>query len=108
MDWMNLILLTIFVGLRATIYVESLYKPALGSQEMKNPDHYTPMQSVAERLLLTRTINAFNAVLIWTKVVKYVGFMPYVKTLLVTLETCWQQYLSFLFMFVVIFLAFVF
>merc|ERR1712182_161118 len=46
-------------------------------------------------------------VLIWTKVVKYVGFMPHVKTLLTTLETCWRQYLSFLFMFLVIFLAFV-
>merc|ERR1719387_3064926 len=89
------------------IYIESLYLPWLGSQELKNPEHYTPMQSVAERLLLTRTINAFNSVLIWTKVVKYVGFMPYVKTLLTTLETCWRQYLSFLFMFLVIFLAFV-
>jgi len=106
-DWINLILLTIFVGLRAMIYVESLYLPALGSQELKNPSHYTPMQSTAERLLLTRTINAFNSVLIWTKVVKYVGFMPYVKTLLTTLETCSSQYLSFLFMFLVIFLAFV-
>merc|ERR1719482_1940601 len=89
------------------IYVESQYMPDLGSQELKNPNHYTPMQSTAERLLLTRTINAFNSVLIWTKVVKYVGFMPYVKTLLTTLETCWRQYLSFLFMFLVIFLAFV-
>merc|ERR1711990_939760 len=76
-------------------------------RELKDPEHYTPMQSIAERLLLTRTINAFNSVLIWTKVVKYVGFMPYVKTLLTTLETCWKQYLSFLFMFLVIFLAFV-
>merc|ERR1711937_734155 len=106
-DWINLILLTIFVGLRAMIYIESLYLPYLGSQELRNPAHYTPMQSIAERLLLTRTINAFNSVLIWTKVVKYVGFMPYVKTLLTTLETCWRQYLSFLFMFLVIFLAFV-
>jgi hypothetical protein len=106
-DWINLTLLIIFVGLRAMIYIESLYLPWLGSQELKNPEHYTPMQSVAERLLLTRTINAFNSVLIWTKVVKYVGFMPYVKTLLTTLETCWRQYLSFLFMFLVIFLAFV-
>merc|ERR1719453_2771622 len=79
----------------------------LGARELKDPEHYTPMQSIAERLLLARTINAFNSVLIWTKVVKYVGFMPYVKTLLTTLETCWRQYLSFLFMFLVIFLAFV-
>jgi len=106
-DWINLILLIVFVALRAMIYIESIYKPYLGSQELKNAEHYTPMQSIAERLLLTRTINAFNAVLIWTKVVKYVGFMPYVKTLLTTLETCWRQYLSFLFMFLVIFLAFV-
>merc|ERR1719454_1119672 len=106
-DWINLTLLIIFVGLRAMIYIESQYMPPLGSQELKNPDHYTPMQSVAERLLMTRTINSFNSVLIWTKVVKYVGFMPYVKTLLTTLETCWRQYLSFLFMFLVIFLAFV-
>jgi polycystin 1L2 len=106
-DWINLTLLIIFVGVRVMIYIESIYLPALGAQELRNPDHYTPMQSVAERLLLTRTINAFNSVLIWTKVVKYVGFMPYVKTLLTTLETCWRQYLSFLFMFLVIFLAFV-
>merc|ERR1719326_2169574 len=106
-DWINLTLLTIFVGLRGMIYIESLYLPRLGSRELKDPAHYTPMQSVAEHLLLTRTINAFNSVLIWTKVVKYVGFMPYVKTLLTTLETCWRQYLSFLFMFLVIFLAFV-
>jgi len=106
-DWINLTLLIIFVGLRAMIYIESGYLPYLGSRELKDPEHYTPMQSIAERLLLTRTINAFNSVLIWTKVVKYVGFMPYVKTLLTTLETCWRQYLSFLFMFLVIFLAFV-
>jgi hypothetical protein len=106
-DWINLILLIIYVGLRITIYVESGYMPKLGTRELQDPEHYTPMQSVAERLLLTRTINAFNSVLIWIKVVKYVGFMPYVKTLLTTLETCWRQYLSFLFMFLVIFLAFV-
>jgi len=106
-DWINLTLLIIYVGVRIMIYIEAIYLPPLGSEQLKNPDHYTPMQSLAERLLLTRTINAFNSVLIWTKVVKYVGFMPYVKTLLTTLETCWKQYLSFLFMFLVIFLAFV-
>merc|ERR1719247_3162183 len=106
-DWINLTLLIIFVGLRVMIYIESQYLPPIGERELKDPEHYTPMQSIAERLLLTRTINAFNSVLIWTKVVKYVGFMPYVKTLLSTLETCWRQYLSFLFMFLVIFLAFV-
>merc|ERR1711977_478356 len=106
-DWINLTLLIIYVGVRIMIYIEAIYLPKLGSEQLKNPDHYTPMQGLAERLLLTRTINAFNSVLIWTKVVKYVGFMPYVKTLLTTLETCWKQYLSFLFMFLVIFLAFV-
>jgi hypothetical protein len=106
-DWLNLILLIIFVWLRGMIYVTALGNPELGEQELVEADYYSPMQDIAERLLLTRTINAFNAVLIWTKVVKYVGFMPYVKTLLTTLETCWRQYLSFLFMFLVIFLAFV-
>merc|ERR1711959_266950 len=74
---------------------------------MGEKNHYTPMQSIAERLLFARTINAFNAVLIWAKVVKYIGFMPYIKTLLVTIETCWKQFMSFLFMFLIIFLAFV-
>jgi len=106
-DWLNLGLLMWFVWLRGMVYVSALSMPELGSKELVEPDYYSPMQEIAERLLLTRTINAFNSVLIWTKVVKYVGFMPYVKTLLTTLETCWRQYLSFLFMFLVIFLAFV-
>lgn len=105
-DWMNLGLLIVFVVLRSMIWLEAMTFE-LGSEELMDPDHYTPMQSIAERLIVARTINAFNAVLIWAKVVKYVGFMPYVKTLLVTLESCWKQYLSFLFMFCLIFLAFV-
>lgn len=79
----------------------------MGEEELENEEYYRPMQAYAERLMEARTINAFNSIFIWGKVIKYIGFMPYIKTLLVTIETCWQQYLSFLFMFLVTFLAFV-
>jgi len=106
MDWLNLALLIWFVVMRTMVWLEAMGF-TLGSTEVMEKNHYTPMQSIAERLLFARTINAFNAVLIWAKVVKYVGFMPYVKTLLVTVETCWKQFFSFLIMFLIIFLAFV-
>ena len=35
------------------------------------------LRSIAERLMISRTINSFNAVFIWGKVVKFIGFMPY-------------------------------
>jgi hypothetical protein len=106
MDWTNLSLLIVWVVMRSLIWIEAI-GIELGAQELLIDDHYTPMQSIAERLMISRTINSFNAVFIWGKVVKFIGFMPYVKTLLMTLETCWRQYLSFLVMFMLIFLAFV-
>jgi hypothetical protein len=106
MDWTNLSLLIVWVVMRALIWIEAI-GIELGEQELVVEDHYTPMQSIAERLMISRTINSFNSVFIWAKVVKFIGFMPYVKTLLMTLETCWRQYLSFLVMFMLIFLAFV-
>jgi len=106
MDWTNLSLLIVWVVMRSLIWIEAI-GIELGAQELLIDDHYTPMQSIAERLMISRTINSFNSVFIWAKVVKFIGFMPYVKTLLMTLETCWRQYLSFLVMFMLIFLAFV-
>lgn len=106
MDWANLGLLITFIVYRVMVWLSAMGID-LGADELMEEDHYTPMQGIAERLIMARTINAFNAVFIWAKVVKYVGFMPYIKTLLVTLQTCWQQYLSFLSMFSFIFFGFV-
>merc|ERR1711977_66143 len=37
-DWINLTLLIIYVGVRIMIYIEAIYPPPLGSEQLKNPD----------------------------------------------------------------------
>jgi hypothetical protein len=106
MDWLNLGCLVAFIIFRVLVWL-SAAGIELGAMELMEADHYTPMQAIAERLIMARTINAFNAVFIYAKVVKYIGFMPYIKTLLLTLCVCWKQYLSFLAMFLLIFMGFV-
>jgi hypothetical protein len=107
MDWANLGLLIGFIVMRVMVWLAAAGID-LGSQELMDEDHYTPMQGIAERLIMARTINSFNAVFIYAKVVKYIAFMPYIKDLVVTLECCWKQYLSFMFMFGIIYNAFSF
>lgn len=104
-DWINLILLMVWIGTRIGIVIDALgFEP--GQAELRDPSTYRPMQGIAERVVESRTINAYNAILIWGKCLKYIGYMPYIKTMVLTLEGCWQQFLSFLFMFIIAFLAF--
>jgi hypothetical protein len=106
MDWANLGLLVGYITIRILVWLEAM-GTNLGGNELMEPDYYTPMQGIGERLMMALTINSFNAVFMWTKVLKYVGFMPYIKTLLVTLESCWKQFFSFLAMYAIIFISFV-
>ena len=41
-------------------------------------------------------INAFNAVLIWAKVIKYIGIVPYVSVVVAVLGRVYKHFLSFL------------
>lgn len=105
LDWINLILLMVWIGIRMSIVMDALGFE-IGKAELNDASFYRPMQSLAERVVAARTINAYNSILIWGKCLKYIGYMPYIKTLVLTLEECWQPFLSFLFMFILAFLAF--
>merc|ERR1719281_1693912 len=79
----------------------------IGVRELTDPYHFTNLQGVANNIRTVRQINAFNAVLIWLKTIKYINFIPYVTTLIWTIRMSWQMLVSFIFIFATTFVGFV-
>jgi len=106
MDWCNLILLMASFAVRASVYI-SAADLTIGEAELRDPTSYTDLQTLAEDVDIARIVNGFNAVLVWGKVIKYVGFMPYIRVLVLTVEGSFRVLFSFLAMFAVGFVGFV-
>jgi hypothetical protein len=105
-DLTNLVLLIVVLGIRIWTYKIS-GDIDVGGNDWNDPLYYTNFQGVADNVKLVRNINAFNAVLIWLKTVKYIDFIPYVTTLIWTIRMSWQMLVSFSCLFLPTFTGFV-
>jgi len=62
---------------------------------MASPGQFTDLSEFAYYITEIRSVNAFNSVLIWTKTLKYVPFIPYVSTMMATIKYSWKFFVSF-------------
>ncbi|CEM23142.1 unnamed protein product [Vitrella brassicaformis CCMP3155] len=114
-DWTNLILILAVFVLRIEIYA------AYGRLDVKYADlGYDASRKdldgtgelvdgfmwLARRIKVSLLINAFNVVLIWSKGVKYLAFIPFVRILVFTVGQSISTILSFSVLFLVLYLGF--
>lgn len=105
-DLTNLVLLIVVLAIRIITYSDAAVID-VGGNDWNDPLYFTNFQGVADNVKLVRNINAFNAVLIWLKTVKYIDFIPYVTTLIWTIRMSWQMLVSFSCLFLPTFTGFV-
>mmetsp|Transcript_84819 Transcript_84819/g.193438 ORF Transcript_84819/g.193438 Transcript_84819/m.193438 type:complete len:540 (+) Transcript_84819:458-2077(+) len=106
MDLLNLGLLVAAFAYRARAS-SFLAGVTVGEAELSDPFAFTDLGAPAEFVQTARLLNALNALLIWAKIIKYTGYFPYVRVLVVTIEHAFVMFLPFLSMFAVIFMGFV-
>jgi hypothetical protein len=105
-DLTNLVLLIVVLAIRIMTYSDAS-EIDVGGNDWNDPMYFMNFQGVADNVKLVRNINAFNAVLIWLKTVKYIDFIPYVTTLIWTIRMSWQMLVSFSCLFLPTFTGFV-
>ncbi|CAD7937629.1 unnamed protein product [Amoebophrya sp. A25] len=103
MDWANLLLLIAYAIMRVMAF------SAAGgdvSATVADQSVFADLTDYAWYIKEMRSWNAYNAVLIWLKTVKYVTFIPYVTIMMGTLKYSWKYFVSFTIIFLSIFLGF--
>eukprot|EP00930_Biecheleria_cincta_P013344 TRINITY_DN11944_c0_g1_i1.p1 TRINITY_DN11944_c0_g1~~TRINITY_DN11944_c0_g1_i1.p1 ORF type:complete len:707 (-),score=112.87 TRINITY_DN11944_c0_g1_i1:203-2323(-) len=109
LDWANMFLLLYGFTLRCLLFADAggagIGKEALAggpsSQEFQNLTGYAASGTTV------RVLNAFNCVLLWGKVTKYLRHLPFVKELVSTVWVAFDLFVPYLLMFLVAFLGFV-
>merc|ERR1719174_1372672 len=105
LDWANLMLLLCQFYVKLINYYEGTeIRP--GMEEKDNYKVYNDMQIFGERIATGRQLNAFNVVLIWLKVVKYVPFLPYQQVLKELFSGSGTLFVSFFCIFIIFFVGF--
>jgi hypothetical protein len=104
-DWANLLLLLCMFYVKLINYYEgTMVMP--GMEEKADYTAYNDMQIFGERIATGRQLNAFNVVLIWLKVVKYVPFLPYQQVLKELFNGSGILFVSFACIFIIFFVGF--
>ncbi|KAF4755600.1 polycystic kidney disease 2-like 1 [Perkinsus olseni] len=99
-DWANLSLLMVAFALRLKALVDAT---SLDLEEAStDTTQYVDLLPIATTVQLTRRIHAFNIILAWLKAIKFLGFLPYVDMLVLTIRKSWQLVMSFLCLFLVL------
>lgn len=106
MDWANMILLLVAFVMRMMTFSEAS-AANLGKAELENKDSFSNLRGLADRVETVKLLQAFNAILLWLKVVKFLRHMPYFKQLIRTVWGAFDLFLPFLLMFSVVFVGFV-
>mmetsp|Transcript_8848 Transcript_8848/g.21540 ORF Transcript_8848/g.21540 Transcript_8848/m.21540 type:complete len:737 (-) Transcript_8848:294-2504(-) len=104
MDWANLILLIVYAIFRVLAF--SAGGGDVDAKAIADQSVFADMNEFAYYIKEMRAYNAYNAVLIWVKTVKYVTFIPYVTIMMHTLKYSWKFFVSFSVIFLSIFLGF--
>lgn len=92
-DWANLILLLYYIVLRIWCLVGAPGNVFKVLADEEGP--FVDMSEFAYYISEMRAVNAFNAILIWTKTMKYVSFIPYVTLVMATIRYSWKLFVSF-------------
>jgi len=104
-DWANLLLLLAHFYVKLlNLYEGSDVRP--GSEEMEDYTRYSSLQVFGERIAIGRQLNAFNVVLIFLKVVKYVPILPYQRVLKELFGASGPLFVSFFVIFIIFFVGF--
>jgi len=106
LDWVNMILLLVGFTLRCLLFADA-GNADIGVEQLDNVDSFQVLTKYASDATTARVLNAFNCVLLWGKVTKYLRHMPVVKDLMRTVWGAFDLFLPFLIMFSVAFLGFV-
>merc|ERR1719265_2226493 len=106
-DWFSLLLMIWMFYVRFQNYIDASNQDLRpGLDEIEDHKFYTNYQIYGERIADARRINAFNMVLIWLKVVKYIPFLPYAKVLYGLFGSSGALFVSFFFIFAIFFVGF--
>jgi len=109
LDWINMFLLLYGFTLRCLLFADaggagigaSALAGGPSTQDFQNLTGYAAAGSTV------RVLNAFNCVLLWGKVTKYLRHLPFVKELVSTVWGAFDLFIPYLLMFLVAFLGFV-
>jgi hypothetical protein len=92
LDWINMGMLLFAFVLRIMVWNEAS-SAAIGVGALKNADAFQSIGGIAERAEQVKLLHSFNAVLLWSKCVKYTKHLPIVKVLV---KTIWNAFALFL------------
>jgi len=106
LDWVNMVLLLIGFTLRMLLFSDAA-NANVGLEQLSNRDSFQNISALASAATTVRVLNAFNCVLLWGKVTKYLRHLPLVKNLIRTVWTAFDLFLPFLIMFGVALVGFV-
>ena len=98
LDWLNLALLVAAFSLRVDVYIRAGSTLSSGIDWLDSSEkNISPaLLSLASEVRLARNISAFNAILVWAKVIKYCSILPYVSILVQTVRSAWQYFVGFM------------
>eukprot|EP00933_Yihiella_yeosuensis_P045323 TRINITY_DN40697_c0_g1_i1.p1 TRINITY_DN40697_c0_g1~~TRINITY_DN40697_c0_g1_i1.p1 ORF type:complete len:710 (+),score=103.00 TRINITY_DN40697_c0_g1_i1:101-2230(+) len=106
LDWVNCGLLGFGFIMRILLFLDASKNP-VGKKELENEDTFVNISAMAASAANVRLLNAFNCVLLWGKITKYLRFLPLLKALARTVWSAFDLFLPFLIMFFFAFLGFV-
>jgi len=78
----------------------------LGAAQLENPDVFSSIRDLASKAELVKLLHSFNAVLLWSKCVKYTKHLPIVKVLVKTIWDAFSLFLPLMFMFTIALIGF--
>jgi len=105
LDWVNMMLLIIAFINRVMVYADAS-TAALGAAQLVNPDSFSSIRGLAAKAEQVKLLHSFNAVLLWSKCVKYTKHLPVVKVLVKTIWNAFALFLPLMFMFLLALIGF--
>ncbi|CAL1172190.1 unnamed protein product [Cladocopium goreaui] len=106
LDWANMVLLLVGFTMRMLLFSDAA-NANVGIEQLTNKESFQNISALASAATTVRVLNAFNCVLLWGKVTKYLRHLPLVKGLIRTVWDAFDLFLPFLIMFCVGMVGFV-
>lgn len=105
LDWINMVLLIIAFSFRCMVFADA-GTVNLGAAQLLNPDSFSSIRALAAKAEVVKLLHSFNAVLLWSKCVKYTKHLPVVKVLVKTIWDAFSLFLPLMFMFTIALIGF--
>merc|ERR1719183_499376 len=105
LDWINMLLLIVAFTFRIMVFMDAS-SITIGAAQLENPDAFSSIRALAAKAETVRLLHSFNAVLLWSKCVKYTKHLPVVKVLVKTIWDAFSLFLPLMFMFTIALIGF--